>query len=173
MKRRFSLVVGGVDTRGEFKSLWCIVALRSLRIGCVGLLILIGSMLMHGCLILPVPTPEHGLSSGRGEIAEADTAFLVVGTTTREDVMLRFGEPSASLNSQQTFVYHWQTARGYIFAGLIVPIMPGGAADAGAITKDYLFLLEFDEQNRLTRFEKASLGLFESLTKRLDQLSSP
>ena len=98
-----------------------------------------------GCIV--IPTPEHALLEGRGEIDESDITFLTVSKTTREEVLLRFGEPDLVLHDQRILIYHWTVSHGYFFVG-------GGYSGAGGpIPKDYLFMLEFDGEGRLKRFE--------------------
>lgn len=92
---------------------------------------------LTGCVV--IPTPEHTLLEGRGKIEEADMAFLERAKTTREDVLLRFGEPDLILNQDRILVYHWAVSHGYWFVGAYYT----GAG--GPIPKDYLFMLEFDE----------------------------
>ena len=94
-----------------------------------------------GCIM--IPTWEHGLLAGKGKIDEADISFLKVGITTREDVLLRFGEPDAILNDQQILAYYWKVSVGVI-------IVYNAAAD---IPKDCLFMLEFNDDGRLKRAE--------------------
>jgi hypothetical protein len=98
-----------------------------------------------GCIV--IPTPEHGLLAGRGEIKESDIAFLSVSKTTREDVLLRFGEPDLVLQDQRILIYHWKVAHGYWF------ISGYYSGAGGTIPKDYLFMLEFNKEGRLKRFE--------------------
>lgn len=106
----------------------------------------LASLSFHGCVI--IPTPEHGLASGRGQITEADTGSLEVGKTTREEVLLRFGEPSASLDDEKIFIYDWSVIIGYWGAAAYVAV--GG----GNFTKRYQVTLEFDERGRLERHER-------------------
>jgi hypothetical protein len=98
-----------------------------------------------GCIV--IPTPEHGLLAGRGEIKESDIAFLSVSKTTLEDVLLRFGEPDLVLQDQHILIYHWKVSHGYWFIG------GGYSGVGGTIPKDYLFMLEFNGEGRLKRFE--------------------
>ena len=77
-----------------------------------------------------------------------------------EQVLLRFGEPDATLNDQRIFVYHWQVAQAYF-------ILFVGDGSGGPIGKDYLMLLSFDESSRLERFGRVTPGLFESIDKRV------
>ena len=109
------------------------------------------SALIAGCV--PIPTKEHGLITGRGQILAEDVTSLENGKTSREEVLLKFGEPSLVLNNQKTLVYRWTvSAGGYI--GVVV--MPMAAAPVGGdITKDYLVILEFDGEGRLVRFERS------------------
>jgi len=98
-----------------------------------------------GCVV--IPTPEHGLLEGRGEIDESDMAFLTVDKTIREEVLLRFGEPDLVLRDQRILIYHWKVSIGYwLIAG-------GYTAVGGPIPYDYLVMLEFDGEGRLKRSE--------------------
>ena len=101
-----------------------------------------------GCAI--IPTPEHGLIEGRGKINKSDITFLTVGKTTKEDVLLRFGEPDMVLHDQRIMIYHWKVINGYWIVAGPCP----GCGDLGPISKDYSVMLEFDEQGRLKRFER-------------------
>ena len=132
------------------KSLFCRSG-RQLRVymlwRCVILFFCSLNILPASCII--IPTPEHGLLEGRGEIDDSDIQFLKEGKTSEEEVLLKFGEPDLILSDQRTFVYHWQVAHGYWLAG-------GGYSGAGGpIPKDYFFMLEFDENGRLKHFEKS------------------
>ena len=129
------------------------------------LLFMLVSVVLQGCVVIPIPTSEHGLTSGRGEITEEAAVGLEMGKTTWEDVLLRFGEPSAILQDGRVFLYHWATIRGYMLWGILYTT--GGGVMA--ISKDYVFLLEFDDSARLRRFERASLGFFESGPQYVDQ----
>ncbi len=87
------------------------------------------------------PLPEHGLLAGRGKVEEADLAFLKIGVTTREDVVLRFGEPDIVLSEQRILAYSWTTSVGVIV----------GQYSAGDITRDHIFMMEFDKEGKLKR----------------------
>jgi hypothetical protein len=106
-----------------------------------------------GCVI--VPTPEHGLLSGRGEICEEDLTFLKIGKTTLVDVLLRFGEPDFTRNNNKVLVYQWKVIGGYYAVG------GGYSGDAGPLEISYLLLLEFDKGNYLKRFERKKPGWFD------------
>ncbi len=116
-------------------------------------------LVLQGCVI--IPTPGHRLRSGLGEIAKVDMEFLEVGKTTREEVLLRFGDPKYSLNNGNVFAYAWTTVRGYYAWGVGGPQGPG-TGGGGTIWKTYLVLLEFDKNSRLKRFEQKSSSWPES-----------
>ena len=113
-------------------------------LACIFLIVLVG------CFGAAIPTPVH-LVEGRGKIDESDIAFLTLSKTTREEVLLRFGEPDLVLDDQRILIYHWKLSYGYWFIAI------GGTGDAGPIPKDYLFMLEFDEKGRLKRFERSGI----------------
>lgn len=90
-----------------------------------------------GCLI--VPTPEHGLASGKGAV-EPDTLHQFhVGKSTRADVLLRLGEPSERRGNDRVFVYAWEVVRAWWFVG-----GAGGVGVAGAIPKQKYAAIRFD-----------------------------
>jgi hypothetical protein len=84
---------------------------RSLGLS-LGLLVL---SLQTGCLIWPFPTGD--LLAGRGRITPQYVASLQVGVATREDVLLRLGEPDEVLAGGKVLVYRWTETRGFLAAG--------------------------------------------------------
>ena len=129
--------------------------IRSLVPGHTGLLLALLSMALSGCCMV-IPTPEHGLSSGHGKITEADIGFLEVGKTTREEILLRFGDPSCSLQNESIFVYDWSVVKAYWFVAVGTPFSAYGAD--GFMDKEYQVVLEFDEQGLLKRHERIAPG---------------
>jgi hypothetical protein len=99
-----------------------------------------------GCLIWPFPTGD--LLSGRGRITKQYAAPLQVGTATREEVLLRLGEPDAVLEGGRVFIYRWTEVRGFFAAvgnggnALVIPF-PGYRS----------VRLEFGPDARLVRME--------------------
>ena len=108
-----------------------------------------------GCLY--IPTPQHGLLSGRGMIDAEETRKFRVGITTREDVLLLLGEPDATLNNQSVFLYTWTRTQGYLIIGGY------GRGEIAAIGHTTLLLFDFDANNYLKRFELTSPGIFSSV----------
>lgn len=117
--------------------------------------LLLGALLLSSqvaCLIWPFPTGE--LLSGRGRITPQYAAPLQVGQSTREEVLLRLGEPDEVREGGKVFIYRWTEARGFLAivgygSGLLVPF-PGHRA----------VRLEFDGDGRLERlsFERGEPG---------------
>jgi hypothetical protein len=107
---------------------------------------------LQGCIY--IPTPQHALLEGRGMIEPEDTETLQVGVTTREAILLRYGEPEATLNQQAIFVYRWTRVQGYW------AIAGGYQAYGAPIGKTTLLMFEFDAQNLLKRYEYIPEGLF-------------
>ncbi|MGE5839022.1 MAG: YajG family lipoprotein [Deltaproteobacteria bacterium] len=134
--------------------------LRSLMDLCLPFIICCFLGVFSGCVI--IPTPEHTLLDGRGKIEASDVVFLENAKTTREEVLLRFGEPDLILDHDRVLVYHWAVSHGYWFVGAYYT----GAG--GPIPKDYLFILEFDDQGFLKRFERTG-SIWTSAQARLDR----
>jgi len=112
------------------------------------------ALLLEGCVFLAVPTPEHGLVAGRGVVDEALMATLQPGVTTREDVLLQFGEPDATIRHERLFVYRWDRVQGYWL--FVAGGGYSGVAAAGTIPRKHLLLLEFGDDGTLRRFEHSS-----------------
>jgi len=100
---------------------------------------------LWACLL--VPTPEHGLLEGRGALTAEETAVLTPGATSREEVLLRFGEPDVALEGERVLAYEWAVVHGYYFVGAYY------TGTGGPIPKRYLLLLAFDESGVLERWE--------------------
>lgn len=105
-----------------------------------------------GCLIWPFPT--GGLLAGRGRITPQHAASLQVGVATREEVLLRLGEPDEVAEGGKVLVYRWTETRGFFAAGgygggVAIPF-PGHRA----------LRLEFGPDARLVRlaFERGAPG---------------
>lgn len=109
-------------------------------------LLLCVSFALSSCLV--VPTPEHGLSSGRGKITQSEWATVEDGVTTREQVLLRFGEPSVRRFDDEMFIYEWTVKTAYVYFG-------GGYGPGQElpIRKQYQATLVFDENGILERHD--------------------
>lgn len=72
----------------------------------------LGACFLTGC----IPVVPHYSASlpTRSNVEWQLRDFPIVGTSSREDVLLRFGEPDATQHRQATFVYRWTKMIGLI-----------------------------------------------------------
>jgi outer membrane protein assembly factor BamE (lipoprotein component of BamABCDE complex) len=118
-----------------------------------------------GCLV--VPTPEHGLCSGKGAVEpEALDAFRV-GRTTRADVLLRLGEPTDRRGNDRVFVYAWEVARGWWFVG------GGYSGAAGPIPKQKYAAIRFDDSGVVDGVLFVDPSWLENASRELDAWAGP
>lgn len=95
---------------------------------------------LAGCLVIPTdytaPVSRHNVT--------ADTAAqLQPGVTTKEAVLLQFGEPDVASSDERRLGYRWTQVRAiWIIVGY-------GSAAGGAIGKTSLLELSFDEHDVL------------------------
>ena len=113
-------------------------AVRRLQAGALAV-----ALLCAGCVA--VPLPDHGHLGGHLEITEEQRADLVVGQTTREDVLLAYGVPEYTVDGDRVFLYRWTTSRGYWAVYLYF------TAAGDAIRTRHMLLMEFDASGRIAR----------------------
>lgn len=117
-----------------------------------------------GCLV--VPTTEQGLLEGRSRIQAKDQTFLTPGKTTREEALLRLGEPDEVLNGETCFIYQWTVSVGFWF------VVAQYNAAGGNIPRTHLLMLEFDPGGRLLRFEHKKV-IFSDRSATIDAWTPP
>jgi hypothetical protein len=108
------------------------------------------ALLGPGCIVLPIPAPEHGRVAGTGEVPPE--ASFPPGETTREEVLLRLGQPAAVLCDERVLAYQWTVAHGWVLVATGY-----GYAGAGAvfpIPKSYVAVFRFDDAGRLLRSDR-------------------
>ncbi len=110
--------------------------------------------LFKGCMI--IPTPEHGGFPTRGRIEKKELDLIISGKTTREEVLLHFGEPDVVMRNERVFAYHWIMTAGYFVVGGYY------SANGGSIGRRHLVLLEFENNGIVKRYEVKE-GVFLSL----------
>ncbi len=89
---------------------------------------------LQGCLPL---VPHYGPECPtRSNVEWQLRDFPVLGATSREDVLLRFGEPDTTEHRQATFVYRWTK---------VVGVIPGYYSSV-PITAHYDLFVDFDER---------------------------
>jgi outer membrane protein assembly factor BamE (lipoprotein component of BamABCDE complex) len=108
------------------------------------------SILLAGCIIIPVPTPEHSTASSRAFIEAEEIARIQPGKTTREEILLRYGAPDAALKNQQLFVYSWDRIAAYLLVAWGAPEY-GGGGETVPVGREHTLFIEFDEDNIVRR----------------------
>jgi outer membrane protein assembly factor BamE (lipoprotein component of BamABCDE complex) len=101
--------------------------------------------------MVPVPTPENKVLSGK-QVKEEQLSFLSPSITTKQDVLERLGNPTVIWEDARVFVYRWEMRQGILFWA--VGAYYSGALGMTDLPKKYLFLIRFDEQDRVRLFEK-------------------
>ncbi len=111
------------------------------------------TFLCAGCVVLPIPLPENKVLEGR-PVKQEQLAFLTPTVTPKAQVLEKLGEPNVIWEEANLFGYYWNMRCGVIFwvAG------GGGSADMGVVEvpKRYVFLIQFDQKDRVRRFEKVA-----------------
>ena len=113
--------------------------------------------LVNGCVVLPLPANSFAAGS-RSNVRAEDTEWLVSGRTSREDVLLRLGEPDEASSDDSRLIYRWQwisTVVVWAAAGGY-----GGAAGHTASGRDYALELVFDAEWKLKSWDlrRSKLG---------------
>lgn len=116
-------------------------------------------LVLAGCILLPIPLPENKVLAGK-PVTEEQLSFLSSKDTTTQQVIDRLGKPNIIWEDARIFVYNWEMRRGILFWA----VGGYGSATAGLadIPKHYLLLIQFNDQNRITRFERAVRPLTQS-----------
>lgn len=118
--------------------------------------------LCEGCVVIPtLEHYSHGFDT-RGSIDENILQFIRADTTTKEEILLKLGEPEFTWQDERKFLYHWTMVRGYIAWAIGGGYT--GSVGIHQIPRDYLLLVEFDENNIIKRYEIKSGGLFSSFS---------
>ncbi len=120
------------------------------------LLILLLGCLASGCILLPIPTSETKVLSGR-RVTDEQTSSLQVGVTTKTDIVMLLGAPDVFWEDQRIFAYNWTVRRGVIFAVIFT-----GAVGIFDIPKGYVLLIQFDENAVVQRFVRVTGSLSEA-----------
>jgi len=93
-----------------------------------------------GCCLLPVPTGEDKMLSGK-QVKDEQLSFLAPGVTTRQEVIERLGNPAVIWEDARVFVYRWEMRQGILFWA--VGAYYSGALGMTDLPKKYLFLIRF------------------------------
>lgn len=96
---------------------------------------------LAGCVVIPSPNVPIR------DIPPQQRALLVVGETTRLEILMRYGEPEVRLDADRVIAYRWDRERA-----VVAFIMGGGFQ----VTDEEALLLEFDNGGKLARLGMAS-----------------
>lgn len=121
-------------------------------------------ILFSGACVV-IPTPEHR-DHGRVPCDDEKTSFMVKDTTTKEEVLLKLGEPDLVLNHERIFVYRWEMVAAYFFVGGY------GSGTGGPIQRPHFLIIEFDDRNIVSRHEVRE-SVFSSRTPSVETFKSP
>ena len=126
---------------------YSLAAYRTLR-----LCLFCGSLMLSGCLVIPVDQATVG---SRDKISEDTIAAFQVGVTTRKDVVLRLGEPDYVTEDERQLQYFW--SRIYMIWAVVGQTGNGAVGDVG---KKYTLLVTFSPEGLLQQTElvKAPIG---------------
>lgn len=127
------------------------------------LLTLLFILLSSACMV--IPTPEHRIG-GRVPCDDEKTTFIVKETTSKEEVLLKLGEPDLVLNHERIFVYRWEMVAAYFVVGGY-----GGGA-VGPIQRPHFLIIEFNDKNIITRHEGRG-SVFSSSTPSVETFMAP
>jgi len=122
-------------------------------------------LILFSSACIVIPTPEHR-DHGRVPCDDEKTTCMVKDTTSKEEVLLKLGEPDLVLNKERTFVYRWEMVAAYFFVGGYY------AATGGPIQRPHFLIFEFDDKNIVVRHEVRA-SVFSSRTPSVETLKSP
>ncbi len=107
--------------------------------------------LLASCVMLPIPTTESKVLAGK-PVKEEQLSFLKPNITTKQDVIERLGSPNVIWEDVRVFAYNWDMRQGILFWA--VGAYYSGGMGTMDIPKHYALLIQFDEQDRVQRFER-------------------
>jgi hypothetical protein len=99
-------------------------------------------IVLAGCIIIPV---DYHAAGSRHNVTVNSTNVFRPGVTTREEVLLRLGEPDFVSEDGRRFGYFWTKVKA-----IWVVASYGGSGAGGECTKSYLIETSFDPGNRLS-----------------------
>lgn len=111
-------------------------------------LVVLALWLLDGCIVVPVPVNYHKGDS-RQNVRTKDTRWLISGQTTREEVLLRLGEPDEATEDGASLTYRWE--KKYLQLWAVWGAGNTGGGEYRDLGKDYALKLSFDPTGKLTR----------------------
>lgn len=104
-----------------------------------------------GCGTVSLPLGKGEVTEGR-EITAESAGAIEIGRTSRDDLLLRLGEPAAIWADQRIFVYAWDRV-SWKFLWVSGDGDSGGVGLADA-PRHHMLLIQFDMADRVSRAER-------------------
>jgi outer membrane protein assembly factor BamE (lipoprotein component of BamABCDE complex) len=114
--------------------------------------------LAGGCVLIPTPAYKSDGLPTRQNVSTKDAQQIQTGVTSREEVLLRFGEPDATFGEGRRFVYLWGDVIAWFFAGA------GYSATGGEISRGSMLEVDFDPSGIVCRREVRTPALSDIFT---------
>lgn len=123
-----------------------------MRVKIIMVALLCLSIFQLGCVILPIPTNEKVVLTGK-PVTLDQLSFLSANATTKKDVIEHLGNPTIIWEEARIFSYDWA-----VRDGIFVWMLAGGYTATGGIEdipKRYSLIIQFDDHDHIKHFEKA------------------
>jgi hypothetical protein len=104
------------------------------------------STVLYGCIILPLHNPDPlPFSADKNDLA-------IVGYTTKDKVVLKWGKPSTSRLGERMYIYARGQKDWVWFGGVLLPTYGGilGGASTMPTYKTHVLIFEFDKNDVVT-----------------------
>lgn len=138
------------------------------------LVIKVFALIISGCIVLPIPTPEHGGSGVLPDDEETLNNILKVEQTSRADIILQWGSPSETFENERFLVYEWLRVRGYLL--WFIGGQSGGIGGAPSWGAKHYLCLEFNSNSLLKQykvFERQHFNLWDDVHERMLKWVNP
>lgn len=108
--------------------------------------------LLGGCVVLPIPANKvtHG---HQALTRDKQISAVVPGETSRQEVLLRLGEPDGVLDGEQRIYYAWREQYLRLLVALVGPGGSGTGDVVNAYGANYRFMITFDPQGIVSAVE--------------------
>jgi hypothetical protein len=103
---------------------------------------------LSACIAVPIPQ-DHV----HGRVAAVDPLTIKAGETTREDILLRMGDPDVILVDERVFAYEWDHVKWGVL--WFIGGQGGGTGGVIEVPTHEMFLVQFDGNSRVRRADHA------------------
>ena len=104
--------------------------------------------LCPGCIVLYLPA-NHYATDSRKNMGRDATSYVFPGQTTREQVVVKFGEPDSQYLDDVQMIYQWTKVKGYVFFVCVL----GKFGGADRYIKRYQLVITFDKDGLVANRE--------------------